>query len=103
MTAATDKDQLSWKNNDLSLRLLNVIIDDPTIKRGLYPPVGSTPASQKGGGKPKTDFQWQVCLELFGNDPKYGKALNQACNLSGKAASVARANWAGKIKNHLKV
>jgi hypothetical protein len=78
-------------------------MDDPTIKRGLYPPVGSTLASQKGGGKLKTDFQWQVCLKLFGNDPKYSEALNQACNLSSKAASVARANWAGKIKNCLKV
>jgi len=78
-------------------------MDDPAIKRALYPPVGMTPSSQKGGGKPKTDFQWQVCIELFGEDPTYATALAKARALSGRAASAARSSWAGKIKNRLKV
>jgi len=78
-------------------------MDDPAIKRALYPPVGMTPSSQKGGGKPKTDFQWQVCIELFGEDPTYVTSLAKARALSGRATSAARSSWAGKIKNWLKV
>src|SRR5882724_11772071 len=78
-------------------------MDNPVIKRALYPPVGTTPSSQKGGSKPKTDFQWQVCIELFGEDLTYGPAFTKACALSGKAALAARSSWAGKIKNQLKV
>ena len=78
-------------------------MDNPAIKRALYPPEGTTPSSQKGGGKPKTDFQWQVCIELFVEDLKYRPAFTKAHALSGKAASAARSSWAGKIKNWLKV
>ena len=78
-------------------------MDDPAIKRALYPPVGMTPSSQKGGGKPKTDFQWQVHIELFGEDLTYATALAKAHALLGRAVSVERSSWAGKIKNQLKV
>ena len=91
----------SWKEVDLSFSLLNVITEDGDVKRGLYPPVGPTLSSQKGGGKPKIDFQWKACIALFEDDTTYGPALVRARALTGKAGAAARLSWAGKIKNRL--
>jgi len=78
-------------------------MDDPAIKRALYPPVGMTPSSQKGGGKPKTDFQWQVCIELFGENPNICDSPGQGLALSGREASAASLAGQAKIKTSKKV
>ncbi|KAJ7434202.1 hypothetical protein B0H11DRAFT_1664722, partial [Mycena galericulata] len=86
----------SWSEPALSQALIACIMEDRDIKRALYPPPGPNASTAKGGGKTKTESQWQLCLNLLGEDPKYQEALDA---VKTKKEQVAYAN---KIKNRLR-
>ncbi|KAJ7911266.1 hypothetical protein B0H13DRAFT_2328479 [Mycena leptocephala] len=65
------------------------------IKRSLYPPCGPNASTQKGGGKPKVNAQWEVAVALLGDIEKYKDAI-AACD-TPKEKLV----FANKIKNRL--
>ena len=87
----------------LNEALISAITDDPRIKQALFPSLGSNVLGSKGGGKPKTDFHWQLCQILFTNHDTYGVALRKVeeCTDQKKAAALKR-TWGIKIKNRLK-
>jgi hypothetical protein len=86
----------SWKDEALTWSLIDVIEEDPIIKDGLFPPVGAHTSTQKGGGKPKMEFQYKVAKKIFANHVIYGEAFNNATTSAEKSA------WTTKIKNRLK-
>lgn len=85
----------SWKDPQLSVKLLAIISEDADIKRSLYPPCGPNASTQKGGGKPKVNAQWEVAVALLGDIEKYKDAI-AACD-TPKEKLV----FANKIKNRL--
>jgi hypothetical protein len=93
----------SWKDVALSEALISAITNDPMIKQALFPSPGSNVSGSKGGGKPKTDFHWQLCQILFTDHETYGLALRKAeeCTVVKKRAAWKR-TWGIKIKNRLK-
>ena len=93
----------SWKDVEMSEALISAITDDPKIKQALFPSPGSNVSGSKGGGKPKTDFHWQLCQILFTNHDTYGAALQKVeeCTDQKKAVALKR-TWGIKIKNRLK-
>jgi hypothetical protein len=93
----------SWKDVELSEALISAITNDQKIKQALYPFPGSNVSGSKGGGKPKTDFHWQLCQILFGVHDIYGPALQKVeeCTDVKKCAALKR-TWGIKIKNRLK-
>ena len=93
----------SWKDVALSEALISAITDDPKIKQALFPSPGSNVSGSKGGGKPKTDFHWQLCQILFTNHVTYGPALSKVEACTDRKESVAlKRSWDIKIKNRLK-
>jgi len=72
--------------------------DDPEIWQGLYPGTGANASSANGGGKPKTDFFWQLAVHLFSDHEEYGALIMGAQESSTKKA---RDPWVLKIKNQL--
>ena len=52
---------------------------------------------QKGGGKPKTEFQYKVAEKILANHVIYREAFNNVTTSAEKSA------WTTKIKNRLKV
>jgi len=93
----------SWKDVALSEALISAITNDPMIKQALFPSPGLNVSGSKGGGKPKTDFHWQLCQILFTDHEVYGPALRKAeeCTVVKKCAAWKR-TWGIKIKNRLK-
>ena len=93
----------SWKDVALSEALISAITNDPMIKQALFPSPGSNVSGSKGGGKPKTDFHWQLCQILFTDHEVYRLALHKAeeCTIVKKRAAWKR-TWVIKIKNRLK-
>jgi hypothetical protein len=93
----------SWKDVALSEALISAITNDPMIKQALFLSPGSNISGSKGGGKPKTDFHWQLCQILFTDHEMYGPALRKAeeCTVVKKRVALKR-TWGIKIKNHLK-
>lgn len=76
--------------------MLTAIIENRAIKDGLFPGPGGNSSTQDGGGKPKTDFMWQI-LEVLFKDDAYVTGL-MATVKTGKQHSV----WTNKIKNKLR-
>ncbi|KIM82048.1 hypothetical protein PILCRDRAFT_8279 [Piloderma croceum F 1598] len=97
------QEDIDWKDVALSEALISAITNDPMIKQALFPSPGSNVSGSKGGGKPKTDFHWQLCQILFTNHETYGLALCKAeeCTIVKKRAAWKR-TWGIKIKNRLK-
>jgi hypothetical protein len=93
----------SWKDVELSEALISAITNDQKIKQALFPSPGSNVSGSKGGGKPKTDFHWQLCQILFAAHDTYGPALQRVeeCTNAKKHAASKR-TWGIKIKNRLK-
>ncbi|KAJ7835772.1 hypothetical protein B0H13DRAFT_2678286 [Mycena leptocephala] len=87
--------EVDWKDPQLSVKLLAIISEDADIKRSLYPPCGPNASTQKGGGKPKVNAQWEVAVALLGDIEKYKDAI-AACD-TPKEKLV----FANKIKNRL--
>jgi len=61
----------------MSQALITAITNDPKIKQALFPSPGSNVSGSKGGGKPKTDYHWQLCQILFGGHKTYGAAFQK--------------------------
>ncbi|KIM72023.1 hypothetical protein PILCRDRAFT_16506 [Piloderma croceum F 1598] len=97
------QEDIDWKDVALSKALISVITNNPMIKQALFPSPGLNVLGSKGGGKPKTDFHWQLCQILFTNHETYGLALRKAeeCTVVKKRAAWKR-TWGIKIKNRLK-
>ncbi|KAJ6476143.1 hypothetical protein C8R45DRAFT_1216876 [Mycena sanguinolenta] len=87
--------QVNWTDDKLSERLITAISENKSIKRALFLPVGPNTSTSKGGGKTKVAVQWQLCVILFGEDPKYKDAIAAA------TAPKDQLVWANKVKNRL--
>ncbi|KIM78692.1 hypothetical protein PILCRDRAFT_10917 [Piloderma croceum F 1598] len=72
------QEDINWEDVALSEALISAITNDPMIKQALFPSPGSNVSGSKGGGKPKTDFHWQLCQILFTDHETYGLALRKA-------------------------
>ncbi|KAJ7634031.1 hypothetical protein B0H17DRAFT_1217339 [Mycena rosella] len=86
---------IDW-TKDLTWGLVTAIEEDDAIRRGLFPPPGST---KRNGGHPKKYFQWLLAKTLFEHHPQYAETFKKA--LDGKAKQ--QKPWWGKIKNRVKV
>jgi hypothetical protein len=80
----------------LTWSLIDAIEEDTAIRDGLCPPVGAHASTQKGGSKPKTEFQYKVAEKIFANHTVYREAFKNATTSAEKSA------WTTKIKNRLK-
>ncbi|KAF8197818.1 hypothetical protein K438DRAFT_2016517 [Mycena galopus ATCC 62051] len=90
--------EVDWKNDvELSTTMVALIGENAEIKQSLFPPCGPNASSQKGGGKPKTNAQWQLAVLLFGSMEKFKDAI-AACTTAAQ-----KRVWANKIKNRLVV
>lgn len=88
----------SWQaeNHHDTDTLLTAITDNPEIQQALYPDAGANVSTSRGGGKPKTDYQWELCVCVFTNHPKYSASFALA------KTKGQRMTWTNKIKNHLR-
>ncbi len=86
---------VSW-DQDLTWTLVSALEDDKDIREKLFPPIGSNPSTQDGGGKPKTDFQYALAVAVFADHPIYGSMFAKA------GSAVEKKGWALKIKNRLR-
>ncbi|KAJ7775996.1 hypothetical protein DFH07DRAFT_696726, partial [Mycena maculata] len=82
--------------HELSEGLIACIMESADIKRALYPPPGPNTSTAKGGGQTKVGAQWQLCLNLLGEDPNFKEAL-EACITTKEQTA-----YANKIKNRLR-
>ncbi|KAJ7442706.1 hypothetical protein B0H11DRAFT_2347649 [Mycena galericulata] len=87
---------VDWSDPALSEALIARIMEDKDIKRALYPPPGPNASTAKGGGKSKVESQWQLCLNLLEEHPKYKEAL------AAVTTKKERTAYANKIKNRLR-
>jgi len=78
--------------------LLSEVEDNCEIRQGLYPGTGANASTANGGGKPKTEFHWQLATHLFANHEEYGTLFEDAQRASTKKA---REPWTLKVKNQL--
>ena len=103
LSHAHDTHQNSWSDVKLSESLISHITDDKKIKQALFPAPGAHLSTVKSGGKPKTDYRWQLADLLFSTDFRYAAALAKVkeCTDNWKAAGMKR-SWGVKIKNWLK-
>ncbi|KAJ7603361.1 hypothetical protein FB45DRAFT_1090526 [Roridomyces roridus] len=85
----------NWSDPQLSEQLLAEIIGDAGIKRALYPPPGPNPSTKNGGGQTKVASYFELCLRLFGENPKYKAALEHT-------RGEVKTKYADKIKNRLR-
>ncbi|KIM92142.1 hypothetical protein PILCRDRAFT_249 [Piloderma croceum F 1598] len=97
------QEDIDWKDVVLSEALISAITNNLMIKQALLPSPGSNILGLKGGGKPKTDFHWQLSQILFTDHETYGPALCKAeeCTIVKKCVAWKR-SWGIKIKNCLK-
>ena len=86
-----------WSDN-LVFKLLGTVEDDPEIRQGLYPGTGANASTANGGGKPKTEFYWQLATHLFADHEEYGAPFSDALNTTSKKAQDP---WVLKVKNQL--
>lgn len=88
----------SWaKYPDLTWKMINTILENEEMQNSLYPPATRAGEStRKNGGKPKTDYIWELLVLLFEDHEEYGAAFSQA------VTGALRTSWIEKIKNRLK-
>lgn len=80
------------------LKLLSEVEDNREIRQALYPGTGANASTANGGGKPKTDFYWQLAVHLFADHEEYEKFFVEAKQSSLKKH---REPWVLKVKNQL--
>ncbi|KZT23925.1 hypothetical protein NEOLEDRAFT_1068559, partial [Neolentinus lepideus HHB14362 ss-1] len=51
--------------------LITAITDDSEIKQGLFSAPGANVSTNQGGGKPKADHYWALCIALFSKHEDY--------------------------------
>ncbi|KZV60158.1 hypothetical protein PENSPDRAFT_694513 [Peniophora sp. CONT] len=96
---AAAKVSLGWEHQPkLTDTMLDIISSNDKYRTVLFPAVGKTPSTTKGGGMYKTDAHYLVCKELVAHEE--GKAYREAFALATSAQ--ARSSWGLKIKNRLK-
>ncbi|KAJ7255866.1 hypothetical protein B0H12DRAFT_1113173 [Mycena haematopus] len=76
----------------LTWKLITAIEDTDLVRDSLFPPVG---APKLSGGKPKSDYQYQLATTLFAKHPKYQDAFAKA------VTGLDKKFWYTKIKNRL--
>ena len=76
--------------------MLEHISHNQDICNGLFLGPGSNPSTQHDGGKPKTEFMWQLLELLFAED-KYVKGL-----MGSIKNCTQQSIWTNKVKNKLK-
>ncbi|KAF7336397.1 hypothetical protein MVEN_02188400 [Mycena venus] len=81
---------------ELTWTLVTGMEEDEDIRRGLFPPPGS---SKRNNGLPKKHYQWLLAKTCFENRPQYGVAFAKALTGPAKQQKV----WWRKIKNRIKV
>ncbi|KAJ7446060.1 hypothetical protein FB451DRAFT_1412420 [Mycena latifolia] len=86
---------IDW-TKDLVWTLITAIEEDEDIRRGLFPPPGST---KRNGGLPKKHFQFLLAKICFEKHPQYADTFKKA--LAGKPRQQKL--WWSKIKNKVKV
>ncbi|KAJ7754333.1 hypothetical protein DFH07DRAFT_707848, partial [Mycena maculata] len=86
----------SWKDPELSLKLIACIYANKAIKQALYPPCGANASSADGGGKTKVTAQWELAVLLLSDIDKFKQSL-AAC-----LTSKQRLAYANKMKNRLR-
>ncbi|KAJ6615359.1 hypothetical protein B0H10DRAFT_2220394 [Mycena sp. CBHHK59/15] len=96
---ATGKTKLEvdWKDPELSLKLVALIMENKSIKQSLYPPCGPNASTTNGGGKPKTNAQWELCLLLLGDMEKYKDTL------AAVKTPKEKLSWGNKLKNRMRM
>jgi hypothetical protein len=87
----------SWKEKDLSWKLIRAITDDPITKQGLFPSPGANVSTTKGGGLSKAYHHKELAAKVFSDHPVYGPAYAQAKSASEKSV------WANKVKNRIQM
>ena len=75
-----------------------MVEDDREIRQGLYPGTGANVSTANGGGKPKTEFYWQLATHLFTDHDDDGALF---ANTRQSSTKKAREPWILKIKNQL--
>ena len=78
--------------------MLSAVEDNRDIRQGLYPGTGANASSANGGGKPKTDFYWQLAVQLFADHEEYGTVIEE---VRGSLMKKVWDPWVNKIKNQL--
>ncbi|KAJ7804333.1 hypothetical protein B0H14DRAFT_3774743 [Mycena olivaceomarginata] len=94
-TEADGADEIDWKDEDgieLTWKLITAIEENQLIRDSLFPPVG---APKITGGKPKSDYQYQLATLLFAKHLKYEAAFAKAVTSKDKKP------WYTKVKNRL--
>ncbi|KAJ7793224.1 hypothetical protein B0H14DRAFT_3560904 [Mycena olivaceomarginata] len=89
-TEADGADEIDWKDEDgieLTWKLITAIEDDQLIRDSLFPPVG---APKITGGKPKSDYQYQLATLLFVKHPKYEAAFAKAVTSKDKKPCLVK-------------
>ncbi|KAF8182126.1 hypothetical protein K438DRAFT_1161581 [Mycena galopus ATCC 62051] len=88
-------EDIDWKDDEgirLTWKLIQLIEEKPLIRASLFPPVG---APKITGGKPKSDYQYELAKILFSKHPKYEDAFEKAVTAKEKKF------WYTKTKNRL--
>jgi hypothetical protein len=85
----------SWKDKELTWKLINAITEDPMIKQGLFPSPGANVSTAKGGGLSKTQHHKELAARVFSDHIMYGPAFELARSPKEKNS------WGQKIKNRI--
>ncbi|EIN04728.1 hypothetical protein PUNSTDRAFT_138373 [Punctularia strigosozonata HHB-11173 SS5] len=88
-------DNIWEKNPDLTWSLISAVEDNEDIKQALFPGVGANVSTGRGGGKPKTEFQYMVAAEVFGKHDSFKDEFHAA------KTSKEKKLWSDKIKNRI--
>ncbi|KZT21628.1 hypothetical protein NEOLEDRAFT_1073284, partial [Neolentinus lepideus HHB14362 ss-1] len=81
--------------------LITAITDDSEIKQGLFPAPGANVSTSQGGGKPKADHYWALCIALFSEHEDYRDHFARV-NRGSTTSTKDRTLWGDKIKNRLR-
>ena len=77
--------------------MLTIILDDDTLRHGLFPGPDTVPKDGTGSNKhPKSEFEWEVARRLFQNDDMYSELFERSTR-----SSSGRGGWVKRIKNKL--
>lgn len=79
-------------------KLLSAVEDNPKIWQGLYPGTWPNVSTSDGGGKPKTEFYWQLAVHVFADHNEYGPPF---AHVQESASKKVRDPWVLKVKNQL--
>ena len=87
---------MDW-TDELSEKMLTIIIEDVKIHQGLFPGPGTTRGDGTGSNKqPKSEFEWTVAHRLFMNHETYADIFARSTTTPKE-----RQQWITKVKNRL--